>query len=83
MIDVVGARVEVVKAVPTSEADIAAVHTKAHLDHVRRRGLYSIAGLAAGGAVQAAPLGLEAPAFGLAPPWPSCPIRYFTGFPLR
>jgi acetoin utilization deacetylase AcuC-like enzyme len=68
VMDVVGPRVKAIEAVPASEADIAAVHTRTHMDNVTRRGLYSIASLAAGGAIQAATLGLEAPAFGLVRP---------------
>jgi acetoin utilization deacetylase AcuC-like enzyme len=34
------------------------------LNYVRQEGLYDIAALAAGGAIQAARLGLEAPSFG-------------------
>jgi len=68
VMNVVGPRVEVVDAVPASETDIAAVHTRTQVDHVKRQGLYPISALAAGGAIQAATLGLEAPAFGLVRP---------------
>jgi acetoin utilization deacetylase AcuC-like enzyme len=51
-----------------TEADIQAVHDNAHIDDVRRQGLYPISTLAAGGASQAAALGLEAPSFGLVCP---------------
>ncbi|MDM8552955.1 histone deacetylase family protein, partial [Desulfobacterales bacterium HSG2] len=50
------------------EADIAAVHTQNHIEHVRRNGLYDISALAAGGAIQAATLGLTEPCFGLIRP---------------
>lgn len=53
---------------PAADADIAAVHTVAHLEGLRQRGLYPIAALAAGAAVQAAEAGLAAPAFALARP---------------
>jgi acetoin utilization deacetylase AcuC-like enzyme len=60
--------VEFIMAVPASEADIALVHDNAHIDSVRREGLFSISALAAGGAIQAATLGLEKPCFGLIRP---------------
>jgi acetoin utilization deacetylase AcuC-like enzyme len=60
--------VEFVSAKPASKAQIAAVHTESHVNHVRYSGLYPIAALAAGGAVQAARIGLDEPAFGLVRP---------------
>jgi acetoin utilization deacetylase AcuC-like enzyme len=68
VIDVIEPHVEFVTATPASEADIAAVHTRPHIDHVRGRALYPIAALAAGGAIQAATLGLREPSFGLIRP---------------
>lgn len=56
--------VELVEAEPATESQIALAHTAGHIDDVRREGLYEIAALAAGGAIQAARLGLSAPAFG-------------------
>jgi acetoin utilization deacetylase AcuC-like enzyme len=55
--------VEFVRARPATEAEIAAVHTPDHIERIRRIGLYDIAALAAGGAVQAATLGLTEPCF--------------------
>ena len=60
--------VEFVTPEPASEAEIAAAHTKTHVDYVRENDHYSIAALAAGGAIQAARIGLEEPAFGLIRP---------------
>lgn len=61
--------VEFVQARPATEAEIAAVHTPGHIERIRRIGLYDIAALAAGGAIQAATLGLEDACFGaLRPP---------------
>ena len=68
IVEVIRPDVEFVSAKPASEADIAAVHTRAHVDNVRRSGLYPIAALAAGGAIQAAMFGLTAPGFGLIRP---------------
>jgi acetoin utilization deacetylase AcuC-like enzyme len=55
--------VELVEARPATEAQIAAVHTPEHIERVRRSGLYDIAALAAGGAIQAATIGLSEPCF--------------------
>lgn len=57
-----------IEAMPAEEGAIAAVHSESHIESVRRRGLYDISALAAGGAVQAAEIGLEEPAFGLIRP---------------
>jgi acetoin utilization deacetylase AcuC-like enzyme len=61
-------RASFVEAEPASREAIAAVHSDRHIESVRRRGLYDIAALAAGGAVQAAEIGLNEPAFGLIRP---------------
>ena len=68
VVDVIEPHVKFVTAKPASEADIAAVHTESHIGHVRVSGLYPIAALAAGGAIQAATLGLSEPSFGLIRP---------------
>ncbi len=57
-----------IEARPAGETAIAEVHSESHIDSVRRRGLYDISALAAGGAVGAAEIGLEEPAFGLIRP---------------
>lgn len=59
---------EWVEAEPAEESDIAAVHTPAHIERVRSRGLYEISALAAGGAIRAAEIGLTEPCFGLIRP---------------
>lgn len=66
--DVISGHVSFVEATPASEADIARCHTQRHIDHVRRTGVYDIAALAAGGAIQAAQIGLTEPCFGLIRP---------------
>lgn len=53
---------------PAEEIDLLRVHSPRHLAYVRDRGLYDIAALAAGGAIQAARAGLAAPAFALVRP---------------
>jgi len=57
-----------IDAVPATLDDIAAVHAGSHIDDVRGEGLYPIAALAAGGAIQAAQIGLTEPAFALIRP---------------
>lgn len=66
--EAIESEVTFVAAVPASESDIAAIHTPKHIAHVRRRGLYDISALAAGGAIQAAELGLTEPCFALIRP---------------
>ncbi len=61
-------KVEFVPAVAATEAQIAAVHTEAHIEAVRREGLYDIAALAAGAAIRAAEIGLAEPCFALVRP---------------
>jgi len=68
VIDVLRPHVEIVNAEPASEKDLLAVHTKAQVEHVKSMGLYPIASLAAGGAIQTATQGLAEPAFGLIRP---------------
>jgi acetoin utilization deacetylase AcuC-like enzyme len=60
--------VEIIPAMPARKEDIEAVHTGFHIGHVTRLGLYDIAALAAGGAVQAARTGLSEPCFALVRP---------------
>ena len=68
VVDVVSSHHEVTEPAPATEEDIAAVHTASHMKHVKERGLYDIAALAAGGAIQAASKGLKEPCFGLIRP---------------
>lgn len=66
--DVIQDRVTFVAARPASEEEIAACHTRSHIEYVRRSGTYDIAALAAGGAIQAAEIGMTEPCFGLIRP---------------
>lgn len=68
VIRVIENEVTLVTATPASEEQIALAHTPEHIDRVREQGLYSIAALAAGGAIQTATTGLTEPAFGLIRP---------------
>ena len=56
------------EASPAGEDDILAVHSKSHVQCVTRMGLYNIAALAAGAAIQTALAGIEEPSFGLIRP---------------
>ena len=55
---------EVVEPKPAGKAQIAAVHTAAHIEWVKREGVYEVAALAAGGAILTAETGLKEPCFG-------------------
>jgi len=68
VLDVIKNNVTFVEPKPAEREDILACHTEYHVDHIMRLGLYDIAALAAGGAVQAATIGLEEPCFGLIRP---------------
>jgi acetoin utilization deacetylase AcuC-like enzyme len=68
VVEVIGSEVEFVAAEPAKEEDIARVHTREHIDYVKEEGLYPIAALSAGGAVQAALTGLTEPCFALIRP---------------
>lgn len=57
-----------VTATPASRQDISAVHTEAQIQAVIDLGLFDIAALAAGGAFQAAQIGLSEPCFALIRP---------------
>jgi len=63
IIRAIGNTYEIIKACAADEEDIAAVHTEHHIARVKQEGVYNIAALAAGGAIQAATLGLKQPAF--------------------
>jgi acetoin utilization deacetylase AcuC-like enzyme len=68
VINVIQPHVEFVNAEPAAEKDLLAVHTQSHVENVKSMGLYPIAALAAGGAIQAATLALTEPAFALIRP---------------
>jgi acetoin utilization deacetylase AcuC-like enzyme len=57
-----------VTAEPATDQQLAAVHTPGQIEDVKREGLYEIAALAAGGAIQTARIGLVEPAFGIIRP---------------
>jgi acetoin utilization deacetylase AcuC-like enzyme len=68
IVEVIQSKVEFVDAEPASADDIARVHDNTHINYVRQSGLFPISALAAGGAIQAATLGLAEPSFGLIRP---------------
>jgi acetoin utilization deacetylase AcuC-like enzyme len=68
IVGVIRDKVMFIDADPSSEKDILAVHSPDHVERVKRIGLYEIASLAAGGAIQTAMISLNEPAFGLIRP---------------
>ena len=68
VVQVIAPEVEFVAAEPASVEDIAAVHTDSLIESINRQGLFPITALAAGGALQAASIGLSEPCFGLIRP---------------
>ena len=65
---VIKPHVDFIQAQAATEAQLALVHEKAHIDHVKQIALFDIAALAAGAAIQAATIGLAEPCFGLIRP---------------
>ncbi|MFH0787501.1 MAG: histone deacetylase family protein [Pseudomonadota bacterium] len=65
---VITGQVEEVEATPATREQIALAHSPQHIEQVARRGLFDIAALAAGAAIQAARIGLKEPAFALIRP---------------
>ena len=68
IVEAIEPHVEFVAAQPAVRQHIAAVHSEKHIQQVEDEGLYDIAALAAGGALQAARIGLSEPSFGLIRP---------------
>lgn len=59
---------EFIEPLPAGWDDIERVHSNDHIEHVTRHGLYAISALAAGGAIQAAEIGMKEPAFAIIRP---------------
>ncbi len=68
IVRVIEPHVTFVTAEAADDAEVAAVHTPAHIEYVRDSGVYPVALLAAGGAVQAAWRGLSEPCLALVRP---------------
>ncbi len=77
ILNVISEDYEFLEPTPANEEDIIAIHTLPHVDYVKRIGLYNISSLAAGGAIQAAFIGLKEPCFALIRP--SCLSRKIMG----
>ena len=68
VMEAVSGKVDLVTASKAPVEDIEAVHTPGHIQRVKDMGLHDIASLAAGGAIQAARIGMEEPSFALIRP---------------
>jgi acetoin utilization deacetylase AcuC-like enzyme len=68
IVEAIPAEIDFIEAEPATIEHLAAVHSRAHIDAVCREGLFEIAALAAGGAIQTARIGLREPAFGIIRP---------------
>lgn len=68
IVNKIQAHVEFQAIQPAAVETIALVHSKEHIKRVKKQGLHELASLAAGGACQAARLGIEEPCFALIRP---------------
>jgi acetoin utilization deacetylase AcuC-like enzyme len=68
ILNVISEDYEFLEPTLANEEDIIAIHTLSHINYVKRIGLYNISSLAAGGAIQAAFIGLKEPCFALIRP---------------
>jgi len=68
VVEAIESEVEFVPAKPALRQHLLAVHSEMHIRQVESQGLYDIAALASGGALQAAQIGLSEPGFGLIRP---------------
>ncbi|MFP4572722.1 MAG: histone deacetylase family protein [Desulfobacterales bacterium] len=68
IVDALPQHVEILQPEPATDEQLALAHTDAHIRAIKNQRLYDIAALAAGGAIQAARIGLKEPAFGLIRP---------------
>ncbi len=68
VVDIISPYIEIRAFSPATKEDLLAVHPQSHIDRIHRQGLYDIAALAAGGAIQAAQTGMDEPSFALIRP---------------
>lgn len=68
IVEVIAPFVDFIEAEPALDRDILRVHEEPHVDHVKRAGIFDVAALAAGGAIQSAKISLDEPSFGLIRP---------------
>ena len=68
VVQTIDPHVEICSFSPAMERDLLAVHPESHIARIREEGMFDIAALAAGGAIQAAERSLEEPSFALIRP---------------
>ncbi|MBF0287662.1 MAG: histone deacetylase family protein [SAR324 cluster bacterium] len=68
VVEVIESKVDFITAASATEDQIAAIHSRPHIEHIKEAGLYPISALAAGAAIQAAEIGMTEPCFGLLRP---------------
>jgi acetoin utilization deacetylase AcuC-like enzyme len=68
VVKVIEPHVEFVEAQAATVSQLELAHAKMHIERIKRLDLFEIAALAAGGAIQAATIGLTEPCFGLVRP---------------
>lgn len=68
IMEALGKRFDILQATPAEPDAIKAVHSEGHIDYVKRLGLYDISALSAGGAINAASIGMTEPAFAVIRP---------------
>lgn len=68
VVDIIAPHFDITSFLPAADDDLLAVHPKSHIWSIRSQGLYDIAALAAGGAIQAAESGMDRPSFALIRP---------------
>lgn len=68
IVEAIDPMAQFIDCVPATDDDLLAAHTEGHLERIRQMGLYDIAALAAGGAIQAGQTALEEPCFALIRP---------------
>ncbi len=68
IVNTIAPHVDILSFSPATESDLQAAHSKGHIESIRNQGLYDIAALAAGGAIQAAETGMSEPSFALIRP---------------
>lgn len=68
IVDTIAPHVDLCTFSPATQNDLLLVHPTHHLERIRSKGLYDIAALAAGGAIQAAETGMDEPSFALIRP---------------
>jgi len=68
IVNTIAPHADILSFSPAKESDLQSTHSKGHIESIRNQGLYDIAALAAGGAIQAAETGMSEPSFALIRP---------------